>query len=435
MPYLTPGTLPEESVCRSLQVPDTDVWLSIVSGAILELTKEYNWEQAGAVTPEQAAQRMLSMWLAFSGSDCVGVCPRIRRMGEGGVIEVSDDGGETFTPDTETIPPTPARPHENDPVLQRCLASANAANVLQLTYEQSIDEWNINGTVEYGKIAFAGILGALISTLFGAPAIVVAIAGEIFTQAWGALGVLLADYWNTEITTRLRCILFRNSSIDGDVVHFNYDGVYAELNASFFSGIFQLPQTLVWQQIIRMLSILGAGALEHAGATTAITSASCADCGENTWSATFMFNGIFEDGQRRGSVGQSQGWRLYPGSMVSDGWRPVEGCIGQFDFGERGIVFPPGTNCTDIRFRVQSYGSGNAHYELRWNGARIADMGVNSQGITLYDQPVLVPVNGTGVMTVRSYDAAGCTQAIYHLQLRGTGLNPFSSQANSVHED
>jgi hypothetical protein len=434
MPYLTPETLPEASVCRSLQVPDTDVWLSIVSGAILELTKEYNWEQVGAVTAEQAAQRMLSMWIQFSTSDCVGACPRIRRMGEGGIIEVSDDG-ETFTPDTETIPPTPTRPHQTDPILQRCLAAANAANVLQLTYEQSIDEWNINGTVEYGKIAFAGILGALISTLFGAPAIVVAIAGEIFTQAWGALGVLLADYWNTEITTRLRCILFRNSSIDGDVVHFNYDGVYAELNASFFSGIFQFPQNLVWQQIIRMLSILGDGALEHAGATTAITSATCTDCGTGTWEATWYWHGEnFFNTIRRGSVGNFQGWRQGPNTQVNDGVRNIDGsCSGSW-YIEREVFLAQGSAITDGNVTIQSYGSGNAHYHFKVDGVLIRDAGINSPFKTITSLAGM-NIQGAHTLSWTGINTGGCVQSMYSLYLSGTGINPFSDQQSVVFED
>lgn len=65
MPYLTPNTNPTETVCRVLFIPNSDEWIAIVNGAIQELTYLYNFEQYGAVTPEQCVQRFQDM------ADCV----------------------------------------------------------------------------------------------------------------------------------------------------------------------------------------------------------------------------------------------------------------------------------------------------------------------------------------------------------------------------
>jgi len=72
MPYLTPGTLPADTICRVLFIPNTLDWLAQVTGALQELTFEYNWEQYGAVTPGQAAEAMRTMFDLFCFDE--GVC-------------------------------------------------------------------------------------------------------------------------------------------------------------------------------------------------------------------------------------------------------------------------------------------------------------------------------------------------------------------------
>lgn len=70
MPYLTPDTIPTERVCRTLKIPaDLDI-VGAVSGALLELTKPYNWEQFGAVTPDEIAQEMVVMLNDYLESEC-----------------------------------------------------------------------------------------------------------------------------------------------------------------------------------------------------------------------------------------------------------------------------------------------------------------------------------------------------------------------------
>lgn len=69
MPYLTPESIPTAALCRRLRIPDNILILAAVNGAIAELTKAYNWEQFGAITPEQIAQAMLEMFDAYVESD------------------------------------------------------------------------------------------------------------------------------------------------------------------------------------------------------------------------------------------------------------------------------------------------------------------------------------------------------------------------------
>ena len=61
MPYLTPESLPADTVVRQLSIPQDLAFLGAVTGALLELTFPENWEQHGAVTPEEAAAAMNDM--------------------------------------------------------------------------------------------------------------------------------------------------------------------------------------------------------------------------------------------------------------------------------------------------------------------------------------------------------------------------------------
>lgn len=65
MGYLTPDTVPGNTSCRALFIPDSDDYLAIVRGALQELTFEYNWDKFGALTPEEAAQSFVDMFDRF----------------------------------------------------------------------------------------------------------------------------------------------------------------------------------------------------------------------------------------------------------------------------------------------------------------------------------------------------------------------------------
>lgn len=72
MPYLTPNTLPADTICRVLFIPNSLDWLAQVTGALQELTFAYNWEQFGSVTVDQAVQAMTTMFDMFCFDQ--GVC-------------------------------------------------------------------------------------------------------------------------------------------------------------------------------------------------------------------------------------------------------------------------------------------------------------------------------------------------------------------------
>ncbi len=97
MPYHTPETTPAEFLCRRLRIPKDIGYIMAVNGALAELTKAYNWEQFGAVTPEDAASAMLDMLLDTFDSECPDETPEAGEM-------------LRFTPDAALITYAPQDP-------------------------------------------------------------------------------------------------------------------------------------------------------------------------------------------------------------------------------------------------------------------------------------------------------------------------------------
>ena len=73
MPYLTPDAAPSTERCRVLFIPDDKEWLSLVTGALSELTYADNYEQFGMATPDEVATRFRDMLALFV--DCEPTMP------------------------------------------------------------------------------------------------------------------------------------------------------------------------------------------------------------------------------------------------------------------------------------------------------------------------------------------------------------------------
>lgn len=275
MPYLTPEELPEGDICRPLYIPNNADWMAIVSGAITELTKAYNWQAFGAVTVDEAVQRMMLMAEQYYDIPC---CPVLFRVGEEGVLEESLDGGETWgTPSGDAeIPELPERtePTEEE---RRCAAAANAANVLGEVYEVFIDAWNTDHSINYGVAAFTGIWATLVGVWLGViTAGAIPLLWGVFGLAYQALEFLFADAWDEAFNDKIKCILYECATDTDGKITFNYDCFISAINE--LANGFDVIEGRLGVQINYMMLFIGATGLNHAGATTAITGADCADC-------------------------------------------------------------------------------------------------------------------------------------------------------------
>lgn len=58
MPYLTPGEIPVLTKCKRIRIPDHPLIWGAVNGAMLELTKHFNWENYGGISAVDMAEIM-----------------------------------------------------------------------------------------------------------------------------------------------------------------------------------------------------------------------------------------------------------------------------------------------------------------------------------------------------------------------------------------
>jgi len=98
MPYLTGNSLPAETVCGRLFIPNDVQVIANVCGALLELTKSYNWQQFGATTVAETVMAMVVMVNGFMDDTCEDCNMQLRTDPEAAcVLQQSIDGGETWT--------------------------------------------------------------------------------------------------------------------------------------------------------------------------------------------------------------------------------------------------------------------------------------------------------------------------------------------------
>lgn len=269
-------------MCRPLFIPSSVEWLAIVSGALTELTQVWNWEQFGAVTPDEAVARMQQMVAAYYDEFCSScVLPdgdSIIRVNQFGELE-QFDGSDWIAPTGDyELPPYEAR---TEPTAdeRRCLAAANAANVLEQLYEEVSDKVQEGLTLAEIGLAVVGLISAIINPVVGL------ITNAIFAFSLTLLKFIVEavqyisdDVWDTSFNDGLRCLFYACASDASGVVTFDYDcvveGLYA---ATLWSDPTGFQQRLAGQ-IVFLLNWIGVEGLNLAGETTAITTADCADC-------------------------------------------------------------------------------------------------------------------------------------------------------------
>lgn len=72
MPYLTPDTIPTDTICRVLFIPNNQEFLANVTGALQLLTFPDSFVSYGALTPQETADAYIPMFDAFCFNQ--GVC-------------------------------------------------------------------------------------------------------------------------------------------------------------------------------------------------------------------------------------------------------------------------------------------------------------------------------------------------------------------------
>jgi len=284
VPYLTPDEIPEDDDCRPLSIPASTAWLAIVSGALTELTKPYNWQQFGAVTVSEAVTRMQQMIDDYYAGCDACVTPagaHVFRLTEDGVVEELLPNGEWGDPygDAELPPVTPRE--GGTPLDQICLAAKNAVNVYEQLYENLTDSFSIGLSQAAAAEAFIlsaeTVLGlAVASITFGIASIGFAVFGIVYLL----VEYITADVWTEEFSNALTCLLKENATNTDGVVTFDYQAVIKGLSSGLDEFSLTDGQAKLLLQVAYIIQMTGGvNGLNLAGATTAITDDDCSVCG------------------------------------------------------------------------------------------------------------------------------------------------------------
>lgn len=310
--YLTPNTPADEleRFQRSFCIPNDPKWLGNFMGALYPLTQPEAWELDGIVTPEEAAAVFKQIYddAFFAEGDCqdMACCPI--RYGAGGVLQQQDP--VTGEWDDVGAPPLGVRtPIEGQDT--RCLAAANAVNVLVQTWEE-VDRQFFTGATPYIALAAAVTLLALL--IFYPPAFMTALTFMIeFYTLWSYIA---GDDFDTDQQEQLQCILFCHSFEHEDgTVTFDYNAVLVEV-ADLWEPVSDYN---IFTAIEYLLYIIGEDGLNRAGTTTAITEADCDICTECDWCYEWDFTAV---------SGATENWsQVIPYGVweAGVGWKSVEG--------------------------------------------------------------------------------------------------------------
>jgi len=317
MPWLTPESIPEDDDCRPLSIPADSVWLALISGALTELTKPYNWQQFGALTVAETIAKMQSIIDNYYDAPCaMCITPggyRVVRISPSGHVEQLDpDGDWVNATDDYHIPPPEAR-EDGTPDDQICLAAKNAVNVLQQLYESLSESWASELSTDEAVLALIGVLVAEVGFAF-APIVwaIMAFLLPIFVLVYEALAYLTADLWDEAFTKQITCFLVDCASNDAGVVTFDWDCFNAHLNSLADSfGLSEVQLRLYIQIGYILLFIGGVDGLNLAARTTDITNDDCTFC-----DPCFVFDFRVSDegfvADTYGTWVAGEGWQVNP---------------------------------------------------------------------------------------------------------------------------
>lgn len=286
--FPTPDSIPDESHCRRLRIPDSEQWLSVVMGAIYALTQEDSWQKVGSLTPAEAAEKALEIFSAAyepAQNNCATyVTPAgtkvIRVNPSGGRVQEQGDDGDWQEPTGDyAIPPVPER-EGGTPQDQICLAAANAVNVYSIMYENITDALSEGASDTeawaLAVAAFIELVGVEFAPITTALAVFFLTVILVLVEVIKFIG---ADLWDEAFTNAFICILVGCASNDAGVVTFDYDCVINALAAQTNVLDLTASQIRLFGQLSYLLQVTGgADGLNQAGATTAITFYDCSGC-------------------------------------------------------------------------------------------------------------------------------------------------------------
>lgn len=311
----------------------------------------------------------------------------------------------------QPIAPRPVPPREGSETDNRCIAAANAVNVLLALHAEVAAKISVPNALMIA-LTIASLLISMLFIPFATAAILAIISG-------GGIAIFVSltyGDFSEEVQEELRCILYCAASDDDGVVTFDFSAAKAGIAEN-------IAPLNIWAALDKYLDIITEGGLNLAGATTAITSADCDECPDCDGVWCFRWDLTETDG----------------------GWEPI--VFGSADAAyTSGQGWGIGTNSSQEIIITRDFDSVAIDgFRVEFDASILE--GTNPyvlwklNGTTLEDEPVLAPVDyfevtydaqiitnlWIGYNSAWTYSAGTDTTArkIVAFQMWGRGENPF----------
>jgi len=421
--FITPPDIPEGLTCRTLKIPSSKDWLGIFNWAVLTTVDAWRYEQLNEtdLTIEEVVAKCQEILNEFwSSSTCnvptqPGGAPIIG-FGEFGEFQQLYDSGWGDPSGDYAVPPIPPRTTGTEEE-KRCLAAANAANVLKVLYEQLSDDYAGSLSEAEAFSNFVTGIALLIGAWLGfAIAAIIAIYRIMFQVVYETIEFVTADYWTTEFNDKLQCAFYTCASVDSEgVVTFDLACVIKEI-ASTTDVLSDPFGVLLFGQVQAILNVIGKDGLEAAGATTAITTADCSAC-PTEWCYTWVLSGGSHDGLTV-DFGSS-------GTVTANGVQTTN-VGGNQQLSVELIFAPTVITALQIEYHTGANRSTGSRAWFIMDGATEIRGGAFQDGtgeFILFESGIDVQVD----RFVCNLDtpSSGAPNWLITLQLRGLGVNPF----------
>lgn len=393
-----------------------------ILGALETLVYDYNFYESGDLSPSGAAEmfRGIIQDAPYNLKTCANPDGgKIFRVNAAGHVQELGDGNDWQDPSGDaTIPPVPEREGGTE-ADQICLASKNAANVLQLLYEDLTDSFNEGLDEAEAATALTLTLVSLIGAEFAPITFaLVTFFSIVFSVLYGILEFVGADLWDGDFTDNLVCILKGCAANDAGVVTFDWECFNNALAAQ--TNVFSLTfdQLRLFGQLEYILLVIGGvDALNAAGATTAITDDEC-PCG-------WCYQPVIQDGSGHGLT---YTFLLSFGHITSNGLESVASGTSQVLAVE--ISWAATANMDEFYFEYftsAAANGGSRQWQLR-NGAtviRSGALGTGAGGNSLHQTGLLGATCTTLKINLDINLGSHTPNWVSLLRFSGFGSSPF----------